>query len=165
MVSDIEPIFAATPALVDILTDDTAEGRNTLLHRRFAGGSLKRVAARAPRNLRRHTARILLVDEADACESGAEGNPLRLAERRTLSFPNRKIVIGSTPIFEDTSHVLRTYAASDGRVFEVPCPACGGFTEVLWEHIQWEPDQPETAAFRCPHCAELIDERHKAAMV
>ena len=165
MVSDIEPIFAATPALADVLTDDTTEGRNTLLHRRFPGGSLKIVAAKAPRNLRRHTARVLMVDEADACEIGAEGNPIRLGERRTMSFANRKIIIGSTPLFEDTSAVLRAYAESDGRVFEVPCPSCGGFTEILWQHIEWPSGEPAGAAFRCPHCAELIAERHKASMV
>ena len=85
MVSDIEPIFAASPVLRGMLSADSEEGeRNTLLSKRFPGGSLKIVAARAPRNLRRHTARILIVDEADACETGIEGNPIRLAERRTL---------------------------------------------------------------------------------
>ena len=121
VVSDIEPIFAASPALRGALSGDIEEaGRNTLLSRRFAGGSLKVVAAKAPRNLRRHTARVLIVDEADAAEIGAEGNPIRLAQRRTLSFANRKIIIGGTPIFEDTSHVLRRYAESDARVFECP---------------------------------------------
>ena len=166
IVSDIEPIFQATPALRGALSDEIEEGeRNTLLHRRFAGGSLKCVAARAPRNLRRHTARVLMVDEADACETGAEGNPLRLAERRTLSFANRKIIIGSTPLFEDTSHVLRAYGESDARVFEVPCPECGERTEVLWQHIEWEPERPKTAAFRCPHCQALNAEKFKAQMV
>src|SRR5437870_3118644 len=67
VVSEIEPLFAATPAVAGALAADVEEGaRNTLLHRRFAGGSLKVVAARAPRNLRRHTARVLLIDEADA---------------------------------------------------------------------------------------------------
>lgn len=166
VVSDIEPIFDATPSLAGILSDDMPEGeRNTLLHRRFPGGSLKVVAAKSPRNLRRHTARVLLVDEADAMEVGKEGNPIRLGERRTLSFANRKIVIGSTPSFEDTSHVLREYAESDQRIFEVPCPQCCVFTEIMWRHIEWEQDKPETAAFRCPHCKELIHERHKPAMV
>jgi phage terminase large subunit GpA-like protein len=166
VVSDVEAIFEATPALRGSLTFDT-EGidRNTLLSRRFAGGSLKVVAAKAPRNLRRHTARILIVDEADAMEAGAEGNPIRLAERRTLSFANRKIIIGSTPIFEDVSPVIRAYAASDQRVFEVPCPCCGVFHEVTWSAIEWEPDRPETAAWRCPSCAELVPERVKVAMV
>ena len=163
MVSDIEPTFAASPALRGTLAEDGE--RNTLLSKRFAGGSLKIVAAKAPRNLRRHTARILIVDEADAMEIGAEGNPIRLGERRTMSFANRKIIIGSTPLIEDTSHVLRSYAASDQRVFEVPCPACGGFTEIMWQHIEWPEGEPARAAFRCPHCNELIDERHKAAMI
>ena len=163
-VSDLEPVFAATPALSGLLSADEA-GRNTLLSRRFPGGSLKIVAAKAPRNLRRHNVRVLLIDEADGMEAGPEGNPVMLAERRTLSFGNRKIIIGSTPTLESTSNVLRSYATSDQRVFEVPCPECGEFTEILWQHIEWEPDKPETAAFRCPHCEETISERFKAAMM
>jgi len=166
VVSDVEPVFDASPALRGLLTAEVDEGgRNTLLHRRFPGGSLKVVAAKSPRNLRRHNVRVLLIDEADGMEVGKEGSPLRLAERRTLSFPDRKIVVGSTPTLEETSNVLRAYAASDQRVFEVPCPACGGFTEILWPHIVWNPGKPETAVFRCPHCEEEIEERHKPAMV
>lgn len=166
IVSDVEPIFSASPALAGLIEADAEEGaRNTLLHRRFPGGSLKVVAAKAPRNLRRHTVRVLFVDEADAMEPGPEGSPITLAERRTLSFADRKIVIGSTPLDEETSNVLRSYGASDQRVFEVPCPACGGFTEILWTHIEWQPGRPETAAFRCPHCEALIEERHKPQMV
>ncbi|MDY7096755.1 MAG: phage terminase large subunit family protein [Pseudomonadota bacterium] len=164
VVSDLEPIFEATPALAGLLSGDEA-GRNTLLSRRFPGGSLKIIAAKAPRNLRRHNARILLIDEADGMEPGAEGSPVLLAERRTLSFANRKIIMGSTPTLEATSNVLRAYAVSDQRVFEVPCPECGSHVEIQWAHIEWEPDQPETAAFRCPVCSELISERHKPAMI
>jgi len=98
-------------------------------------------------------------------EIGPEGSPLRLAERRTLSYPNRKIIIGSTPIFADTSPVLRAYKASDRRVFEVPCPECGAVNEIMWSDIEWQTGKPETAAYRCPHCKTLIDERHKAGMV
>jgi phage terminase large subunit GpA-like protein len=47
IVSDIEPIFNASPALRGALSADIEEGeRNTLMSRRFAGGSLKVVAAR-----------------------------------------------------------------------------------------------------------------------
>ncbi len=166
MVSDVEPIFAATPAVARALSDDREEGeRNTLLSRRFAGGSLKVVAARAPRNLRRHNARVLFIDEADGMEATAEGSPILLAERRTLSFPDRKIVLGSTPVHEATSHVLRAWAASDQRIFEVPCPECGAFSEITWEHIVWDEGRPETARWRCPHCAAETPERHKPEMV
>jgi phage terminase large subunit GpA-like protein len=105
---------------------------------------LKVVAARAPRNLRRHTVKILLCDEIDAYEIGAEGNPTRLAERRTLSFADRKIVLGSTPLHEDTSLIMRAYAASDQRIYEVPCVSCGSYNEILWGDITWQPDHPES---------------------
>ncbi len=166
VVSDLEPVFDASPALVGMIGAERDErGRNTLNSRRFPGGSLKVVAAKSQRNLRRHTVRVLLCDEVDAMESGAEGDPLVLAERRTLSYADRKIVIGSTPILAESSKVLASYAASDQRVFEVPCPSCGAFNEIRWQHIVWKPGAPETAAYQCPHCEELIDERSKAAMV
>jgi phage terminase large subunit GpA-like protein len=167
VVSDLEPTFAATAVVRGLLEDDSEGGeRNTMTSRRFPGGSLKIVAAKAPRNLRRHTTRVLLIDEADAMHPDPkEGSPLALAERRTLTFPDRKIVLGSTPVHEDTSNVLRAYAQSDQRVYEIPCPECGTFVELLWGMLEWEPDQPATAAFRCPTCKALVPERHKSAMV
>ena len=47
----------------------------------------------------------------------------------------------------------------------MPCPLCGGFTELKWQHIVWPKDHPEEAKFKCPHCESLIDERYKAQMV
>jgi phage terminase large subunit GpA-like protein len=166
IVSDVEPIFAASPALARVLSGNLDEaGRNTLLSRRFAGGSLKVVAAKAPRNLRRHNVRALFLDEVDGMEATAEGSPILLAERRTLSFPDRKIVMGSTPVHEETSNVLRAYSQSDARVYEVPCPECGAFAEILWDQIIWDAGAPETARWRCPNCAAEVAERHKPAMV
>lgn len=166
MVSDIEPIFAASPALADLLSRETSEAeRNTLLSRRFPGGSLKIVAAKSPRNLRRHNVRVLLCDEVDGMENGAEGSPIRLAERRTLSFADRKIVIGSTPVFSSTSQVLRSYAESDGRVFEVPCAECQTHHEIMWSDIHWPDGKPEEAYFQCPNCGCAVAERHKPAMI
>jgi phage terminase large subunit GpA-like protein len=159
VVSDLEPSFSATPVLRRALSADRIDAdRDTMTSKRFAGGSLKVIAAKAPRNLRRHTAKILLCDEVDAYEIGPEGSPVRLAERRTMSFPDRKIVLGSTPLFEDTSLIMRAYADSDMRIFEVPCPACGNFHRIKLCDIEWQPNQPETAAFRCPACKELISE-------
>lgn len=166
VVSDVEPIFAASPAVASALSGGQEDQeRNTLLSRRFPGGSLKVVAAKSPRNLRRHNVRLLFIDEADGMEKTQEGSPILLAERRTLSFPDRKIVLGSTPVHEETSHVLRAYAQSDMRVFEVPCPACGAFAEITWDAITWDEGAPETARWCCPSCTAEIPERHKPAMV
>ncbi len=141
------------------------KSRSTMLSRFFPGGSLRVVASKAPRNLRAKTARVLFIDEADAMSMTGEGSPIDLAEKRTLTFADRKIVLGSTPLDEETSHVCKAYAASDMRVFEVPCPACGSFTEIKWSNIEWQAGEPKTAAFRCPHCSALVDETHKPAMV
>ena len=166
VVSDLEPTFTASPALAALLSGDMDEsGRNTLLSRRFPGGSLKIVAARAPRNLRRHNARILGIDEADGMDIGAEGDPITLAEKRTLSFANRKILLGSTPTHEETSRVCRAYAESDRRVFEVPCPECDDWHELQWADIHWPDGDPECAHHVCPDCGCVVEERLKATMV
>jgi len=57
------------------------------------------------------TARVLFADEIDGYElsAGAEGDPVELAMRRTMTFANRKIVLASTPVDADTSRILRAY--------------------------------------------------------
>ncbi|MEL6725788.1 MAG: phage terminase large subunit family protein, partial [Pseudomonadota bacterium] len=95
MVSDIEPVFEASPKLHGKLSGAEDEnGRNTLMQRRFAGGSLKLLAAKAERNFRRHNFRVLLMDEIDGMTPTKEGPPIDLAEKRTTSFRDRKIILG-----------------------------------------------------------------------
>lgn len=166
VVSNIEPTFSASPLLTRTLSGDLQEkNRNTMLSRRFPGGSLKVVAAKAPRNLRGHNVRILFMDEIDGMEPTVEGSPVRLAEGRTTQFDDRKIIIGSTPVHEETSLVLAAYAKSDQRIFEVPCPECGDFHEVKWKDIQWPEGQPQKASWCCPSCGSVIEEGRKPEMV
>ena len=56
---------------------------STMVIMRYSGKTdqAKVVAAKAPRNLRRHNARILSLDEIDGMESGAEGSPISFADR------------------------------------------------------------------------------------
>lgn len=162
MVHTVEPIAEATPALSGLFADGD---RDTILSKRFPGGSLKVIAAKAPRNLRAHTAKVLLADEIDGMEISAEGSPVLLAEKRTLSFADRKIVVGSTPTVAETSLIIRAYEASDRRIFECRCPECGDHHEVVWRDIRWEPDEPETAAWCCPGCGSIVEERYKPEMV
>ena len=165
MVHHLEPVSEVTPALSGIFRDDGPAARNTLLAKRYPGGSLKVIAARSPRNLRAHTAKVLLADEIDAMEITAEGNPLLLGEKRTLSYPDRKIVCGSTPTDDATSLILGEYAKSDQRVFETPCPSCGAFHEIVWKDIRWDDGDPDSAAWACPSCGDMAPERLKGEMV
>lgn len=156
-VDEIEPSFEATPALNGLIKIGRIDGRNTLTMKSIAGGgSLKILSARSPRNLRRHDAKKLFADEVDGMEITAEGDPILLAEKRTLAHPDRKIILGSTPT-DDTSLIAKSYAASDQRVYEVPCPHCGGTFEILWKHIIWPRGEPKKAVCYCPHCFEAAN--------
>lgn len=162
---DLEALFEASPVLRGILSDEADEtGRSTMLNRKFPGGSLKFLAAKSPRNLRRHTAKVLLLDEIDGYEVSQEGDPIALAEMRTLTFRDRKIIAGSTPVF-DFGPATRLYEKSDKRVFEVPCPGCGEFSEVKWADIRWTEGYPDSAYWVCPSHGCVVEERQKPAMV
>jgi phage terminase large subunit GpA-like protein len=163
---EIEPLFESSPTLRGLMINGRIEGRNTLTRKRFVGGaSLKILSARAPRNLRRHDFKLLFADEIDAMELTVEGDPLAIAEKRTFAHADRKIVRGSTPTEEDVSLVERAYNESDMRVYEIPCPHCAEFFELLWEMIQWPEGEPDKATGFCPHCGGEIEERWKPRLV
>lgn len=165
MVHHLEPVAEVTPALSGLFADDDIASRNTLTAKRYPGGSLKVIAARAPRALRAHTAKVLLADEVDGMEITAEGNPLLLAEKRTLSYPDRKIVTGSTPTDSETSMIAAEYEKSDRRVFECFCPECHEHSEILWRDIRWTEGDPDSAHWVCPECGSLIPESRKGEIV
>lgn len=162
---DVEQIFDASPGIRGLLADEADEsGRSTMLNRRFAGGSLKFLAAKSPRNLRRHTAKVLILDEIDGFEISPEGDPIELATMRTMTFRDRKIIAGSTPIF-DFGPATRLYDKSDKRIYECPCPSCGEFSEIRWSDIRWNEGDPDSAHWVCPHNGCIVEERQKPGMV
>ncbi|MDP3646832.1 phage terminase large subunit family protein [Tabrizicola sp.] len=162
---DLEAVFEASPSLRGLLSTEADEsGRSTMLNRRFSGGSLKFVAAKSPRNLRRHTAKILILDEIDGFEVSQEGDPIELATMRTLTFRDRKIIAGSTPVF-DYGPATRLYDKSDKRIYECPCPSCGDFAEIKWADIRWVEGDPDSAHWVCPNNGCVVTEAQKPAMV
>lgn len=166
VVDVIEPIFRASPDLAGKLSGDDLEvNRNTMLSRRFSGGSLNVVAAKSPNNLRGSNVRVLFMDEVDSMSIPAEGDPILLAEGRTSSFADRKIVVGSTPVDAATSLICARYLQSDRRIFEVCCHECHDFSEVLWEDIRWPAGEPEKAEWCCPKCKCFVEHKWKSSMV
>lgn len=165
-VDEIDPGFRDTPELKKIMNIGRFDGRNTLTQRSLlGGGSLKILSAMAPRNLRRHTAKILYCDEVDGMRVTKEGDPIKIAEKRTISYPDRKIVCGSTPVDDISSIIEKRYNDSDMRIFEIPCIHCHIPFELLWQHLDWEAGKPETVRAYCPTCGEAIEERYKPEMV
>ncbi|MCZ8103990.1 MAG: phage terminase large subunit family protein [Burkholderiales bacterium] len=161
---EIEPTFAESPAIASLMAIGKYTGGDTLTNRKFAGGgTLKVRSARSPRNLSRLTARKVYCDEVDRYEITKEGDPVAIVTKRTESFADRKIILGSTPTEKTVSIISKAYDESDQRVFEVPCPECGHRFELLWEHINR--DDPKNVVAICPESGCIIDERHKPSMV
>ena len=166
--SHLEPLIAASPTLRGLLEDDPdGTDRNTMCSRRSRmGGSIKVLPTTAENALRGHTCSRLWGDEIDAMDPGSEGSPLKLGERRTLTFADRKIVYGSTPKFLDTSLILKSYAESDQRIFEwLWWSCCGTFAKPEWEYVKYPPGHPEEAEIECPNCKTWMPESHRAKAI
>ena len=95
----------------------------------------------------------------------AEGDPITIAERRTLAHPDRKIVIGSTPTEEEISIIARVYEETDQRIFEIRCYHCAHWFELDWSHVQWPEGKPDQASAFCPGCGASLEERRKRELV
>jgi phage terminase large subunit GpA-like protein len=89
---------------------------NTMLSKEFAGGILIMTGANSAVGLRSTPARYIFLDEVDAYPASAdeEGDPVSLAEARSLTFAHRrKVFLASTPTIRGLSRIEREYEASD----------------------------------------------------
>ena len=140
---------------------------NTVLSKEFRGGILILTGANSAVGLRSIPARYLFLDEIDAYPPSAdqEGDPVALAEARSLTFAHRrKVFLVSTPTLKGLSRIEQAYERSDQRRYFVPCPHCGHRQWLRFERLRWEPERPETAHYLCEGCEAPIEERHKTTM-
>ena len=187
--SEIAPMLRDTPALAEIAGDLKAKDSNQrILKRTFRNGaSVSFVGANSPGGFRRITARIVAFDEVDGYPpsgAGDEGDQITLGTKRTESFWNRKIILGSTPTVKGVSRIEKSWAESDQRRYHVPCPSCGHSQVLRWANLRWEkvtadgevvvdvPEgvtivehRPETAHFVCEARGCVVEEHAKSDMI
>jgi len=164
----IAPMLRDSPALKNKVKDARArDSGNTLLHKTFNGGHLTLAGANSPASLASRPIRIVLCDEVDRYpeSAGTEGDPVKLASKRTSTFWNKKIILVSTPTIKWLSRIESAFEKSDKRRYFVPCPDCGEKQMLKWSQVKWPEGQPEDAHYVCEHCGSCIDHRHKAAML
>ena len=165
----IDPLIEESPALRDkVKPARSRDAGNTMLSKEFAGGILIMTGANSAVGLRSTPARYIFLDEVDAYPASAdeEGDPVSLAEARSLTFAHRrKVFLASTPTIRGLSRIEREYEASDQRRYFVACPHCGHRQWLKFERLRWEKGKPETAAYACEGCDAAIAEHHKTAML
>lgn len=165
----IDPLIEESPDLrALVMPSRSKDSGNTILGKRFPGGQLILTGANSAVGLRSMPARWVFLDEVDAYpgDLDGEGDPIALAEARTISFGHRsKLFLASTPTVKGLSRIEREYELSDQQRYHVPCPHCGGLQWLKFERLRWQPGRPETARYVCEHCDEPIAERHKTEMM
>jgi phage terminase large subunit GpA-like protein len=165
----IDPLIEESPALRDkVKPARSRDAGNTMLSKEFAGGILIMTGANSAVGLRSTPARYIFLDEVDAYPASAdeEGDPVSLAEARSLTFAHRrKVFLASTPTIRGLSRIEREYEASDQRRYFVACPHCGIPQWLKFERLRWQKGKPETAAYACESCDAAIAEHHKTAML
>lgn len=144
-------------------------------HNSYPGGHLGIVGANAPAGLRARPRRVVIFDEIDGYppSAGTEGNPIKLGEKRTTTFWNRKIVKGSTPTLKDFSNIEREFDRSDQRRWFAVCPHCGAEQVLVWKNVRWDKvgeggtkrHKTETAHLVCETSGCVITESERQRMV
>lgn len=150
----VAPMLRDTPALRGKVADvRSRDSGNTIQQKMFPGGHLTMVGANSPSSLASRPIRVVLADEIDRFppSAGAEGDPLQLAIKRTVTFWNRIIAVVSTPTNKGVSRIEMAYEEGDQRQRWCPCPECGEFQTIKWSGVKWTDNDPDTAYYACEH--------------
>jgi len=152
------PMIRDTAILKGLIkTSKTKDSGNTILHKLFPGGHITVTGAQSPTGLAGRPIRIVLCDEIDKYppSAGTEGDPVKLAIKRSTTFWNRLTILMSSPTIKNLSRIEAAWNESDQRRFFVPCPKCKKMQYLIWGQVKWENRDPVTAMYECEHCKML----------
>lgn len=164
----IAPMIRASPVLSERFAPARGRSSSSSMYQRdFAGGTLALASAQSPAQLASMAIGLLICDEVDRypASSGSEGDPLRLAEQRTVTYQGRKILVISTPTLVGESRIARELGKTGWREYQIPCHHCGHCQPWELDDLRWESGRPETAAIHCRGCGSALDERCKPEML
>lgn len=170
----LDPMIRDTPALHGKIRQGgkTRRSDDTILHKRFDGGHITAAGANSPASLSSRPVRLVLADEVDRFphSAGDEGDPLKLAHKRTSNFHNRKHIDTSTPTVKGFSRIQSRFEVSDMRFRFVPCPDCGEFQVLKWAQVVFDKEgstleRAESARYACEHCGSAWTEAQKREAV
>lgn len=150
----VEPMIRDTKVLKALIKQANKKGEGTVQGKMFPGGYVRFVGANSPSGLASRPIRITLLDEVDRFpqSAGDEGDPVKLAERRTATFFNRKMLRVSTPTDDTTSKIQKLYLEGSQEEWCLQCKHCGEYQPLKWEDIR---DDEGVVKLECRHCGVL----------
>ena len=168
--------------LIEKIAPIVQTGRKTgdkRLSKSFLNGSRCRFTSyNRAASLRMDSVQIVLMDELDAAPAtvGKEGDPMELAEARTIAYSGRsKIFLFSTPLEKSTSKIYPAFLKGDQRLYNIPCPECGHMQPLVWRdrdiyRLRYETDArgfviPESVGYMCANCGALFTDKNKMQML
>ncbi|HEX2656114.1 MAG TPA: terminase gpA endonuclease subunit [Xanthobacteraceae bacterium] len=164
----IAPAIRDSKALRGLVKDPrTRDSGNTVLAKHYPGGSFVLVGANAPAGLAGRPRRVVMQDEIDRYppSAGTEGDPCALADKRAENFRNAIKIKTSTGTVKGLSKIETLFEQSDKRKWHVCCPKCKYEFVLMWAHVQWNDEEPETAWIECPGRKCRLDDDDRVAMV
>lgn len=164
----LSPMIKESPSLLSKFSPERSrEGSNTLFEKEFDGGILLLATSKSASELASMPIKIVGLDEIDRYDAEVkdEGDPIELAETRTSTFRDRKIVLTSTPTVAGSSKIDEEYEASDQRSYYVPCPECEHKQTLKFDNLKWEKDDPDSVVYECENCGACLEDHHKTWML
>ena len=152
----LAPMIRDTPTISGKVHDvKSRNSGNTILHKTFPGGHVTIAGANSASSLASRPVRIVLMDETDRypASAGTEGNPIKLAEKRTTAFWNKKKIKVSTPTIKGSSQIEKEYQSGTMEEWCVPCPCCGKYQPYEWGRVHFS-----DVTMECKYCGEHISE-------
>ena len=165
---ELAPYVRDVACLSGLISDAKAkDGTNSLLHKLFPGGVLSLIGANSPRGFRRISRRIVLLDEVSGFpkSAGAEGDPVKLAIKRSEYFHDRKIVMGSTCTIKGECRITQEFDETDQQRFFIPCPVCGHYQYLKFKNLKWSDENPSDAWFECEEKKCKIEHKNKRQII
>lgn len=172
----IAPMLRDSPRLRAKVSDvKSRDSGNTILQKTFPGGMLTIVGSQSPSALASTPARYIIGDERDrwALSAGTEGDPWALAEARTTTYYNAKLIDVSTPTIKGLSPIEKSFANGTRERWCSQCPHCGEWHNIVFDDIKFDFDTVKTGriddyaiksiAWACPSCGCLSSEAEMRA--
>ena len=153
----VEPMIRDTTILKKLISKTNKREEGTVQEKMFPGGYVRFVGANSPSGLASRPIRITLLDEIDRFPLSArkEGDPVKLAERRTNNFYDSKNIRVSTPTDDATSKIQLLYLASSQEEWCLPCPFCGEYQPLDFEQMKYlDLEEPELECKFCGHSSQ-----------